>query len=358
MKKVFLIDSSYPINSRNQRILESLDKKFEVGYVTWNRENSNLISEKFKSKIYNKKSRYGNKVLKAVKLYGFFKFIKSSIREEKPDIVIASHWDMLVLAAIIKGKYKFNLVYENLDMPDSKNVLIRKILRSFEKLSLKKVDGIILASRFFKDYYAGENCLVYENYTLMKKDIKYNSDLKKKKTIAFIGNVRHFDILKNLFLAFKNDTSYEIHIYGSGIVKVKLEEFCESNKISNAIFHGAYLYKDIPKIYSMVDYVWAAYPNKSFNVVHAISNKFFEVIAFNKIGIFSNETNLGKLVSSSGIGIVVNPYSIESIRNEIIKLEKNESAKKIIHNIDAFKKGESVYWKDYEGKLTGFIEEL
>ncbi len=358
MKKVILIDSSYPINSRNQRILESLVKSFKVEYVTWNRENANLISEKFKSKIYNKKSKYGNKLLKAINLYGFFKFIKNSIREEKPDIVIASHWDMLVLLAIIKGKNKFKLVYENLDMPDSKNVIIRNFLKILENLSLKKTNGVILASRFFKKHYVGTNSLVYENYTFIKEVIQQGNGEIKKKNIAFIGNVRHLDILKNLILAFKNSKLFNIHIYGSGIVKSKLEEFCNRDEISNVIFHGSYLYKDIAKIYSEIDYVWAAYPNDSFNVVHAISNKFFEVIAFNKICIFSDKTNLGKLVSSHGIGIIVNPYSIESIRDEVLKIDKNDKAKIILNNIAAFKEKESVYWKNHEYKLINFFQNL
>lgn len=358
MRKIFLVDSSYPINSRNYRILSSLNKRFEVGYITWNRDDLNVVLDEFKTRVYNKKSKYGNKLLKAVKLFGFYKFIENCITEEKPDIVIASHWDMLVLVCLLKRKYDFKLVYENLDMPDSKSIFIRTILRYFEKLSLKKTNGIILASRFFKDYYIEDNSLVFENYTFIKEDIDYNNEPRKKKNIAFIGNVRHFDILKNLFLAFKNDKTYDIHIFGSGIVKSKLEEFCQRSNIENVIFHGSYSYKDIAQIYSRVDYVWSAYPNGSFNVIHAISNKFFEVIASNKIGIFSNETQLGKLVSSHRIGIVVNPYSIESIRNGMLKLDNDENVKEIINNIEVFKEKESVYWKDHEYKLIEFIDEI
>lgn len=358
MKRLCLLDTSYPINTRNIRLLESLKENYKIDYITWNRDESEIINDGFKAKVYVKKSKYGNKFLKAIKLIGFFNFIKSNIKSDRPDIVIASHWDMLFICYLLKFKYNFKLVYDNLDMPDSKSKILRILITLLERLCTKKVDGIILASRFFKKFYTNTNYLIYENYTFMNNTHLSVPKNSVPKNIAFLGNVRHFELLKNLALAFKNNKNYNIHIYGSGIVKDKLEKYCFSNQINNINFYGKYNYNDIETIYTKIDYVWAAYPNQSFNVKYAISNKFFEVISQNKIGIYSNNTELGDFVKFNKIGIVVDPYSIESIRKEIFSLEKNDAIQQILTNLTGFKSKENVLWKEHEFKLLNFFNKI
>ena len=47
-RKILLIDSSYPINTRNSKILRSLKQvypDFDIEIVTWNRENKTIPIE-------------------------------------------------------------------------------------------------------------------------------------------------------------------------------------------------------------------------------------------------------------------------------------------------------------------------
>ena len=92
-------------------------------------------------------------------------------------------------------------------------------------------------------------------------------------------------------------------------------KFLSIFNIKNVFFTGKYLYENVTQLYHNSDVVWAAYPNKDFNVVYAISNKFHESLYVGIPCIYSDQTKLAELVKEKNIGFVVNPYDISSIKN-------------------------------------------
>ncbi|AJD92255.1 hypothetical protein JMA_29380 [Jeotgalibacillus malaysiensis] len=359
MKKVILLDSSYPINSRNVRILDSLKKNFNVGYITWKRDGKELLDETYKSKVYIKKSTYGNRIKKALYLMGYYRFLLKNIKELNPDVVIASHWEMLLIASIAKSKNNYKLIYENLDMPDSKSEIVKWVINNIELYALRNTDAVILASRFFKPFYKKDKYLIYENYPLKPQShLDSNYSIRNNlKEIAFIGNIRHYEVLINLIKA-SQESQIVISLYGGGPSEKKLKYYCEKNNITNVKFNGSYNFADISCIYERVDYVWAAYPNESFNVKHAISNKFFEVMAYNKIGLFSKNTKLGEFVENNNLGLVIDPYDINSITKCINKLKDDKLISQIRFNILEHTKKEEIFWESNQIRLINFVEDV
>ena len=73
MPHILLIDDSFPINTRNTKILESLEKYYgddaRISVVTWNR-NNDCQTEKKDFYVYQKPSAYGQKIQKLKNLYG------------------------------------------------------------------------------------------------------------------------------------------------------------------------------------------------------------------------------------------------------------------------------------------------
>ena len=152
--KVAFIDTSYPLNNRNDKLIDSFIHKYpdcEIHAITWNREKLPITESFYTVHSYEVRSQLGNYVDKLRKLFGFYKYVKTELRKIGPDIIIASHWESLIAGALYKGAAN-KLVYENLDIPTG-GKLIRLILVMFERLSLKKTDMIIHASRFYKDLY-------------------------------------------------------------------------------------------------------------------------------------------------------------------------------------------------------------
>ncbi len=320
-----LIDSSYPINTRNVKIVDTLNSFSNMfcSFITWNRDGRPINSKDKDSPIYNKKAGYGKLMKKLVSLIGYYRFLKCYNQKKMPEILIASHWDMLLLAILMKKNGQL-LIYENLDIPTHENLWVLGILRNIEKWALKKADAIVFASRFFADLYPDfdKPQFVLENKPLSVSSIcelKYGG-LKKPFTVSFIGAVRYGDILVNLMEAIRGDNEIQLYIHGEGADLNRLMTFSMGS--SNIHFTGRYEVDQLPKLYMTSDIVWAAYPNKDFNVKYAISNKYHESIQYCVPCIYAEHTRLGDFVKEHNLGYVVNPYSVEDIR-ECIDYIKN-----------------------------------
>lgn len=363
--KILLVDTSYPINSRNLRIVNSLNDTFgksNVKFATWLRDNREIAKEDRDNYIFKLYSPLGDASGKLKNLYKFKKFIKKSLNSYKPDIIIASHWDSLFICALSMNKNQ-TLIYENLDMP-SGGTKKMKLLRFIEKIGLKKTSAIIFASRFFIPYYEnfrGKKILL-ENLISKEIDtqINHSNENNDNLIITFNGALRYPLMFKNLFQAVGNLEGIQIHLYGYGIGEQAEQIYEAAKPFNNIHFFGSYNYKEIPIIYSKTDIIWAVYPSKNFNVKAAISNKFHESVFFEVPGIFAKDTNLGKMVEEMEIGFQVDGYNVQEIKNLILKLRENKRANISIirKKMKLLKSQNSLLWEDSISYLTEYLKTL
>lgn len=357
MKKILLIDGVYFINTRNRRIIDSLKEKYEVKFCAWNRENRKV--EDSENYVYSSNEGYGKKIKKLLGMKNYLLFIKKVINEYSPDIIIASQWDMLLLT--ILSKFEGKIVYENLDIPTSSNKLILKVLLILEKWMLKKVDGMIFASRFFIPLYSqykGRKLLL-ENLPLKEIDIKQQIELEKRKKIriSFIGSLRYFETMKNLLFSIQGNSNIEVYLIGKGAENYKFKNLIQKQNLKNIFMIDEYKYEEIKRFYLNTDLIWAVYPNKDYNVKFAISNKFFESILFEKPCFFAKDTLLGDFVGKNNIGIVVDPYDVEEIKRKLERINE-KIILELEQNIKKYKKEKDLYWENQEIKLLEFINRV
>jgi len=315
MKRVVLIDECFPINTRNKRILDSLSSSYkdtiQLEVITWDRNNE-YVQEIPGYYVYKKTSAYGKRIQKFFNMWGYYKFCRSMVRQLKPDVVIASHWNNLLTVPKLNRKCQM-LIYENLDMP-SGPLPVRFFTSTLEKWKMREVDVTVHASRFFASQYpVSFPQIILENKPTFKIPAKNAHETHSPLRIAFIGNLRYFDILKNLVEALRGDNRFQLYFHGNGPAQEQLKKF--AGEMSNVFFTGHYAYEDVPELYEQTDIVWAAYPNKDFNVKYAISNKFHESISFGVPAVYASQTCLGKFASQHNIGLEVDPYSVDAIRD-------------------------------------------
>jgi len=362
MKKTFLlIDSFYPINSRNIKLAETIKKTYinnSINIIAWNRENRTVDVNETNYYLYQKFSPAGKLTKKLLNLIGFAKYIKSINKQIHPAILIASHWDMLFILSFIKKKDQI-LIYENLDIPTANNRIILFILQLIEKYALKKTDAIIFASRFFQPLYSfyKRNTFILENKPLQENQIEILPQISKKKLIvSYIGLVRYLDIMKNLVDAVIRFDNIELYIHGDGQDLEALKNYAANYE--NIHFTGRYEMKDLPYLYANSDIVWAAYPNKDYNVKYAISNKYHESIEYNTPCIFSEKTLLGEWIEEKGLGITVNPYDTNNIISILKKnCENNSFLLNIKKNLFAYSKEEKS-WDQQFLPIRNYINSL
>lgn len=355
MKRVIaLVDCSIPINTRNQKIIDSIKRTIsnaEIHVITWNREGVSLESSPY-FHTYNRVAPYADAVAKLKGMYGFKKYIGEVLKHIRPEIIIASHWSNLVLVSGYKTSSQ-KLIYENLDIPTGGSI-IRHISCFFERKSLKKVDLVVHASRFFRPLYKQSiSQIILENKPTFSPN-KKTSITNKPLKVAFIGSIRYKDILENLVNAIGNNEQFELYFHGGGEDLHAMQEYCKG--ISNVFFTGKYDYSKILELYHQSDIIWAAYPNRDYNVVYAISNKFHESLYVGVPCIYADHTKLADLVRQENIGFVVDPYNTSNIKdlfNDIASGKIDiDSVKK---SMEEFQSKENTWENDFE-QLVEFLK--
>lgn len=359
--KVLLIDSSYPINTRNKRLIVSLKRYLQnasIEYIAWNRDGREIAYSDTEMCIYDVNSAYGNLLSKLFHLIGYYYFLRKNNNLKRPDVIIASHWDMLFLSSLLKKKGQV-LIYEDLDIPTAKKNYLLKLLQRVEAKALKKTDAIIFASRFFKPLYNSiftGNKFILENKPMQISQCAAGSRQGNKFNIAYIGLVRYADILKNLIDAVQNNESVSLFFHGEGQDLEQLKKYAA--KSSNIFFTGRYEAEQLPQLYANADVVWAAYPNKDYNVKFAISNKFHESIAYHIPCIYAENTLLGDLVIEKNLGYIVNPYSTADIKDCILHIvsDREDLLKKKISlsSYEKFEKG----WDEQIQPFLNYLKSL
>lgn len=355
MKKVYaLVDCSIPINTRNQKIIDSIksnNAEAEIHIITWNREGKAQPNNPF-FHAYDRVAPYADVKAKLQGMMGFKKYIGKVLKVINPEVIIASHWSNLILVSGYKKPNQL-LIYENLDIPTG-GTLVRGVSCFLESISLKKVDLIIHASRFFRPLYK-QNIpqIILENKPAFAPCRK-TSPTGKPMKVAFIGSIRYKDILMNLVDALKNNENYELYFHGSGEDLDAMKDYCKD--CNNVFFTGKYEYAKVVELYHQSDVIWAGYPNKDYNVVYAISNKFHESLYVGVPCVYSINTELASFVKSNNIGFVVDPYNANDIKtlfNEIASGKIDiEAVKK---SMEEFQANESSWEKDFQ-QLVNFIK--
>lgn len=355
MKKIIaIIDCSIPINSRNQKIINSIKSyypEYEIHVITWNREGLTL-KEKGNFHAYYCIAPYADAKAKISGMFGYKKYIQKTFNKIHPDIIIASHWSNLILVAGTKTKGQ-KLIYENLDIPTG-GYIVRKTSQLLEKWALRKTDLIIHASRFFMPLYPKRiPQIILENKPAFAPNFSHKKPQHPLR-ISFIGRIRYKEILINLVDALKNDNRYKLYFHGSGEDFSFMQKYCKN--VENVTFTGEYKYEDVVKLYHQSDIIWAAYPNKDYNVVYAISNKFHESSYVGIPCVYSDHTKLADFVEEKEIGLVVNPYDTNKIKALFSKIYDNKiDLETIKKNMIKFHKEETTWETDFQEFKT-FLE--
>ena len=348
MLHILLVDDCYPINTRNQKIINSLKKnygdKVKLTVVAWDRNNGYTEAQPGYV-VYKKTSAYGHKTRKLMNLWGYRQFCRATIQQQRPDVVIASHWNNLLMVPQLDRSRQM-LIYENLDVP-TEGYLVRKASTLLERMEMQRADLTIHASRFFpKLYPASCNQLVLENKPTFQAPKPQPYAPHKPLRIAFIGLLRYRDILGTLIDAVRNDERFELYFHGDGHAKEFLE--AHASQAGNVFFTGRYAYNDVARLYEQTDVVWAAYPNKDFNVKYAISNKFHESLTFGIPTVYANETCLGDFVTEHHIGMAVDPYSSDAIKQLLEKIVSHRNElQQLADNMRAFGKSQTSWDEDF-----------
>ena len=364
MKKILIVDTSYPINNRTNKFRSSLLSEFDVHVLSWDRSGAKgPYPDGFF--LFKMRSELGNRFKKLFLFPLFIMFGLKTCRRLKPNILFASHWDSLFLGCLVKVFYpRVKLIYDCLDVPTSKFEIVVKILTKLESYCIQFVDLTIFASRYFPELYKKDVYnIVFENYpsrSLLDVTDKvpswYYEAIELKNTrlpiVAWVGVVRYPSVLENLIESIV-DLEMILFIFGDGPSLRFAKNMVDRKALNEKIyFWGRYGQNELPYIYQLSDFIWAAYPTDNLNAIYAISNKFFECSMFKRVPVISSSTRMAEdlKVNYSSNVILVDEFDVEDIKYKLALAATGS------FQFRPYQKEE--FWEDHVGVFLDILRRL
>lgn len=394
-KVLFIINYFYPeVVSTAQLytdLCESMTDDFDVTVICAVPCYSGKIDEKYKEKRLHFDEYKGIKIIR-VRVFEFEKTNKLSrikhilsyfvnsvfavFKAEKPDVVFTCSQPPIlggILGVTAKFLTRSKLIYNIQDFnPEqteavgySKNKLILKAAKTFDKISCKKSDMVITVGRdmqeTLKKRFEGRkvpNNMVISNWINEKEVYPLTHDdpdvsafrkmygLDGKFVIMYSGNIGLFYDLSNIIKVigrFKDKSDVVFAFVGDGATKEELCSYVNDNGIENVLFIP---YQDKERlVYSLnsadVHFVLNAKGIKGVSV----PSKIYGVLATNKpvFGVLEQGSEAWKIIEESGCGVLCNAGDYDDIY---------EKLKYVLENREEFLKNHSTGYDYMSERFT------
>lgn len=287
----------------------------------------------------NRVSRSDNKIIKILKYLRFIRYAKEILNKNKYDFIIV--WNELT--SLIFSKY-LSKRYKNKYCINIRDYLYNDypILKRIFAVGINNAAFTTISSDGFKAFLPEHQYIHVHslNMNLLSK-LKPKKRFQRKDErikITFVGNVRFFEINKEILEVFKNDTRFELCYFGTN--SEVLEDYCKENKIKNVSFHSSFPVEETPKFINETDIINNIYGNNSKKLDYALSIKLYYGIYNNLPIIVSSSTYMSKIIKKYDIGYVVEeidnslPDNIYNwyTHNDFDKFSKN--CKKFLEDIE------------------------
>lgn len=394
-KVLFIINYFYPevasIAQLYTDLCESMTDDFDVTVICAVPCYSGKIDEKYKEKRLHFDEYKGIKIIR-VRVFEFEKTNKLSrikhilsyfvnsvfavFKAEKPDVVFTCSQPPIlggILGVTAKFLTRSKLIYNIQDFnPEqteavgySKNKLILKAAKTFDKISCKKSDMVITIGRdmqeTLKKRFEGRkvpNNMVINNWINEKEVYPLTHDdpdvsafrkmygLDGKFVIMYSGNIGLFYDLSNIIKVigrFKDKSDVVFAFVGDGATKEELCSYVNDNGIENVLFIP---YQDKERlVYSLnsadVHFVLNAKGIKGVSV----PSKIYGVLATNKpvFGVLEQGSEAWKIIEESGCGVLCNAGDYDDIY---------EKLKYVLENREEFLKNHSTGYDYMSERFT------
>lgn len=169
--------------------------------------------------------------------------------------------------------------------------------------------------------WTNENEIIpLDNSNEVVKDFLEKNGLLDKFIVMYSGNLGLYYDLENIIKIaqeFKEEPDIVFLFIGEGAVKKKMEEYVEENNLSNVLFLPYQPKEFIPYSLNAAD-IHLVVNQKGIKGV-SVPSKIYGVMAAGKpvLGVVEKESEIDRLISESGSGIVVEPQNYESIADTV-----------------------------------------
>jgi len=355
MKIISLLVTNFKNDNRVYRTAKSLSENgFPTTVVAW-KKGDVLSQENFNGveveRLTLKSDRWkrSNIFIGAIQYFEFaFRAVKKYRNVEAWHCNDYEAFAIGILAKIFRPKLK--LIYDCHELEshrDGKNIFMRFVIRSIEKLFISWTEVVITVSpsiqKFYTNTYKLKNVSLIRNFPDEMHITKSNTLREKlgldENQIIFIyqgmlDKGRGVEMLLDAFDA-REDSNAVIVFMGFGAFKGMVESFAARK--DNIFFVPAVSYKEIPSYTGSADVGLNSTQPVCLNNLYCLPNKLFEYI-HSEIPVLSVPlVDCAALIMEYGVGRIIQSWDVDSI-NEAIDAMIKEDLSFYRENLRAAKK--------------------
>lgn len=305
---------------------------------------------------------YGGGIKNILKILQFFRQLKKYLKQNHKnyDIIHSCDLDTGIIARKIARKYQKKLVYDIFDYYTDSHSFpkpISTILEGIEVKTINHADVTILCTEQRKEQICKAHpkkiITIHNtpNIPANLKDIDFKIKGKSKNIkVVYVGVLQDHRLLKEISEQVKDHDNIELHIGGFGIYENYFKQM--DKKYDNIYFYGSMEYKNVLKLESQADILFATYDPSILNHKYSAPNKVYEAMALGKPIIVCKNTGVDKIVEEHHFGLTI-AYNGQDFIKAVLEIQK------INYKPNEIKKAYALFhWDTMETRLVEAYEKL
>lgn len=317
----------------------------EIHFVYWNRDLREEDLSRYANISFFEFKCFQNddvaKITKIKKFVKYKKFVKTILKQNDYDLIVALHtFPAVLLRNVLIKEYKDKFIFDYRDSTYEKYGFFQKIISKLVKNS--KVTFVSSdAFRSLLPLDCERKIITTHNISINTLNQKHNLQLKLNNAIiriAFWGFVRDKKLNEALIEKISIDPRFELHYYGrEQQIATSLKNFAKNKNAKNVYFHGEYSPEERYEFANKTDIVHNMFDDS--NMMLAMSNKYYDSIIFKIPQLCYTGSFMAQQVKKKGIGYACDPFS-ENFTSEVYEYYNSlnrglfvESCNKEVENI-------------------------
>lgn len=244
------------------------------------------------------------------------------------DLIHACDFDTVLPALVCKKAWDKKVVYDIFDFYSdhlrATPAIIKSAIRYLDLRVINQADAVILVDEARKRQIAGSDPKNLEVIYNTPQDVL--GDLQamgqpypqSEMHLVYVGLLQVERGLLELLEVLRLHPEWTLELAGFGGDEVKILEFARD--LSNVTFHGRISYRHALELSNRADVLLATYDPTIPNHRYSSPNKVFEAMMLAKPIIVAKATNMDRIISAAGSGLVVPYGDISALETALARL--------------------------------------
>lgn len=349
-----LLSNAYRPDPRVQREVQTLlQNGHDVSLYCWDRQGEFAKDENQDGLIIHRllsvRSHYAAGWRQITRLPRFWLWAIDQVMQHSVEIVHCHDLDTLYAGLALKDRTGCKVVFDAHEhYPTQMSLYLPKsfvwFLTLWEKLMIRRADGIITASQTLAEAYrrkTNRSVVVVGNAPAVKMipvirvddilAIRQVIDLAADQLgIFYIGGFTKNRAFEPLFEAVEGLEKWQLHIWGDGPQRQLVE--AAASQLENVHYHGWAASDRLPVLFAAADAIYYClrtdYPGAQYNAPNSLAHAMAagRPIIANTIG------DLGRLVGEHQCGIILHEINSSTIRQTLSLLEDQPTRQRLGEN--------------------------